>query len=110
MTPALCSACRLAPGDVAIDRETGDAVVVVEVLTDRADEVPIPEALSTVASYPANQRYPSRDPVVRVVYPASIRPVTHDPESAKRYAFPLSRLQRLDTAVPGRPTTGVSLA
>lgn len=98
--PPLCRNCRLTPGEVAIDRETGDPVVVVAVLTDRADEVAIPEARTTVAAYPGNRSYPSRDPVVRVVYPGSIPAVTGDGRPPKRYAFPISRLRPIATAGP----------
>lgn len=96
--PPLCAHCRLSPGDVVLDRQTGDPLVVVEVLDARADEVEIPEADSTVADYPANRGYPPRDPVVRVVYPGSVRAVTRAPRPPKRYAFPISRLRRLDAS------------
>ena len=98
--PPLCRDCWLRPGEVAIDRETGDPVVVVAVLTDRADEVAIPEARTTVAAYPGNRSYPSRDPVVHVVYPGSIPAVTRAGRPPKRYAFPISRLRPMPTVGP----------
>lgn len=108
--PPLCDDCRLAPGTVAVDRETGDPVIVVEVLTDRADEVPILEAHTTVADYPGNREYPPRDPVVCVVYPGSIRPVSRGRGPPKRYAFPISRLRSLAGSVGDRPPEGGAIA
>jgi hypothetical protein len=87
----LCDACRLEPGDVATDRETGDLVVVARVTDARADEVTVGDG-GTVADYPTNEGYPSDDLVVEAVYPFS------RPDEAfsdlPRYSFPLSRLAR----------------
>ena len=107
--PPLCDECRLTPGTVVVDRETGDPVVVVEVLTDRADEVPIPAAHTTVADYPGNREYPPRDPVVRVVYPGSIRAVSGRTRPPRRYAFPISRLRSLAGSRGDRPSEGVAI-
>ncbi|MFB6171457.1 MAG: SWIM zinc finger family protein [Haloarculaceae archaeon] len=93
--PALCSACRLAPGDFVTDRETGDTLVVVRVRPERADEVEIEGTDATVAAYPTNEGYPAADPVVEAVYPFSGRP-TDDVADLPRYSFPLSRLARRD--------------
>ena len=84
----LCDDCRLAPGDVVTDRETGDPLVVERVTDRRADAVGIEAAGCTVADYPTNEGYPAGDPVVEVVYPGSLR--RGDP---RVYSFPLSRLE-----------------
>ena len=90
--PVLCSDCRVEPGDLVYDRERGpDVPMLVVAVTDRrADEVPIPEADTTVARYGDNRRYPASDPVVEVVYPRSVRPE----RPPRRYSFPISRLAR----------------
>lgn len=93
--PALCDACRFAPGDVARDRETGDLVVAVRSTDVPADEWAIPSTGESVASYGTNAGYPTDDPVVEVVYPFSgdsDRPLL----AQRRYAFPHSRLERQD--------------
>ncbi|MEF8872001.1 MAG: SWIM zinc finger family protein [Haloarculaceae archaeon] len=91
--PALCEACELDPGDVVLDRETGDRLVVVAVTDRRADEVTIEAADTTVADYPTNDGYPTDDLVVEVRY-------LPDAASghARTYLFPLSRLQQVDDA------------
>jgi len=90
-TPALCSGCRLEEGAVVVDRETGDRLVVAELLDGRADEVPA--AGTTVAAYPTNEGYPPADPVVEAVYLSSL-----PAESPRPYRFPLSRLDPADDA------------
>ena len=92
-SPALCANCRLDPGDVVLDRETGDRLVVAAVTDRRADEVPIPTAGTTVADYPTNEGYPADDLVVEAVYLGDL-----GREDGRSYAFPLSRLQRADDA------------
>jgi len=92
--PVLCSACTLDPGDVVLDRETGDRLVVVRVSARRADEVEIAATETTVAAHPSNNGYPPGDPVVEAVYAADIAR-RDDP---RRYAFPLARLESADDA------------
>lgn len=93
--PALCDACRLDPGDVVRDRETGNLLVVARATDRRADEWFLEDVGSTVADYANNRGYPADDVVVEAVYPFvdSRRKSIFD---GKRYAFPRSRLERLD--------------
>lgn len=92
--PPLCTECRLEPGDVVVDRNADDRLLVKRVLPDRADEYVIPETTTSVADHPTNEGYPADDIVVEVVYLAdALR--RSDP---KRYAFPHSRLRRVDDA------------
>lgn len=92
--PVLCSACELGPGDIVLDRETGDRLVVVGVSPRRADEVEIAPTETTVAAHPSNSGYPPGDPVVEAVYAADVAR-RDDP---RRYAFPLARLEPADDA------------
>ena len=92
--PALCRACHIDPGDVVLDRETGDRLVVARVTDCRADEREIATAETTVADYPTNEGYPSDDIVVEVRYLTDA--VTGRAE--RTYSFPRSRLQRTDDA------------
>lgn len=92
--PALCPACRFEPGDVVRDRETGDRLVVGRVRPERADEVTVPGAGTTVADYPTNECYPTDDPVVEAVY----LPAWRD-EDPRVYRFPHSRLSTTGTAM-----------
>lgn len=113
--PPLCDDCRLEPGDIVRDRETGevdrgetsgeasgersepragDRLVVTRVTTDRADEYVIETAGRTVADYETNEDYPADDLVVEVVYlGAAAR--RDDP---REYAFPYSRLDHSEDA------------
>ena len=91
--PALCPACRVEPGDIVVDRENGDRLVVVDVTDERADEVEVPDLGTTVAAYPTNEGYPNDDVVVAAVYLADATR-RDDPT---RYRFPLSRLEATDT-------------
>ena len=95
--PPLCDTCRLDPGDVVTDRETDDRLVVVRVTPDRANEVSIAAADTTVADYATNEGYPSDDVVVEAVYLGDFGR-TGDPGESRRYSFPLSRLDRVDDA------------
>jgi hypothetical protein len=92
--PALCPACRLDPGSVVLDRETGARLVVAAVTDRRADEVTVPEADVTVADYPTNEGYPEDDPVVEACYLAAAARGS----APRRYSFPLTRLRRTDDA------------
>ena len=92
--PVLCEGCTLAAGDVVLDRETGDRLVVVRVSARRADETEIAATNTTVATHPSNEGYPGDDPVVEAVYAADIAR-RDDP---RRYAFPLARLEPADDA------------
>jgi hypothetical protein len=97
--PPLCSGCALNPGEVVLDRETADRLVVVRVTPDRADEVTIAETGATVATHPTNDGYPSDDTVIEAVYVTDLHR-----EGPRRYSFPRSRLRRTDDAavdVPG---------
>ena len=89
--PHLCDDCALDPGDLAIDRETGERLLIVAVTDRRAADVEVPDAGHTVADHPTNRGYDPADPVVYAVYPASVRD-----EPPRRYAFPISRLDRVD--------------
>ena len=92
---AVCSDCRLDRGDIAVDRETGDRVVVYRMTDDTAADRYVEAAGCTVADYPKNDGYPTDDPVVEVVYPFSGD--AHDGlDERPRYAFPRSRLERRD--------------
>ncbi|MBV0902429.1 SWIM zinc finger family protein [Haloarcula salina] len=91
-TPHLCERCRLTPGDVARDRETGDRLVVVRVTDERASERVVEATGETVAAYDTNDGYPADDFVVEAAYLSdAVR--ADDP---RRYAFPRSRLERTD--------------
>ncbi|MCU4717436.1 SWIM zinc finger family protein [Halapricum hydrolyticum] len=86
--PWFCSNCRFEPGDVVLDRETGDRLVVAGVTTQRADEYVIDTVDSTVAAYETNAGYPDDDLVVEASY---LGDVAHR-EQPRTYAFPHSRL------------------
>lgn len=92
--PPLCPACELEPGEVVRDRETGDRLVVERVRDERADEVVVPDAGTTVAGYPTNEGYPAGDPVVEAVYLRAWRE-----EESRVYRFPHSRLSATGTAM-----------
>ena len=93
--PHLCDACALEPGDVVVDRETGDRLVVQAVTAQRADEVTIAAADTTVADYPTNEGYPGDDLVVEASY---LSDVARERTRERRYSFPLSRLEPADDA------------
>ena len=93
-SPPLCPACRVEPGDVVCDRETGDRLVIAAVTDCRADEVEIVAAETTVADYTTNEGYPADDIVVSAVYLSDV--VGDRPD--RTYSFPLSRLRRTDGA------------
>jgi hypothetical protein len=91
--PALCEGCRVEAGDVVLDRETGDRLVVLAVTDRPASAVRIEAADTSVADYPGNEGYPDDDLVVEAAYLSDLgRP---DP---RRYSFPLSRLDLADDA------------
>ena len=94
--PHYCADCDLAPGDVAVDREHDDVVVVVARPRGRADETPVPGRGVTVAAYPGNEDYPDDDPVVEVLYPLPSGVAGDDVEGRhlRRYRFPVSRLRK----------------
>jgi len=91
--PHLCDQCHLDPGDVVLDRETGDRLVVASVTPDRADEHRL-ETGETVAGYATNEGYPADDIVVEATYLSAARR-----SEPRRYAFPRSRLHRTDAAL-----------
>jgi len=94
--PFLHEACEIRPGDVLVDRRTGDPVVALRQTDRRADEVVVPGRECTVADYPTNEAYADDDPVVEVVYPvpSDLDPDDVKPYHVRRYSFPLSRLER----------------
>jgi hypothetical protein len=81
----LCDRHAHRPGDVVTDRETGSALLVVGVTTDRADAVETREG-RLVADYESNRHYGGHEPVVDAVY-------LEDREPRRRYQFPASRLR-----------------
>lgn len=87
-----CRDCRLAAGDVVLDRETGERLVVTRVTDERADDHVIAATDETVAEYERNDGYPAADRVIEATY------LTDAVRSAspRRYAFPRSRLDRTD--------------
>lgn len=90
----LCADCRLDDGDVAVDRETADTLVVRRVHPDRADEYVIEATGRTVAAHDTNEDYPADDIVVEAVYLGDqLR--NDDP---RVYAFPYSRLRQVEDA------------
>lgn len=93
--PHLCANCHLEPGDVVVDRETGDRLVVQAVTDRRADEVHIEAADTTVADYPTNEGYPADDLVVEASY---LGDLGSQRTRERRYSFPLSRLEPAEDA------------
>ncbi|PSP84523.1 hypothetical protein BRC96_05205 [Halobacteriales archaeon QS_6_64_34] len=92
--PHRCRRCALVPGDVVVDRETGNRLVVASVLDERADEYVIEATGETVAAYERNDGYPAGDRVVEATYLSDTRR-----SSSRRYAFPQSRLDRTDESL-----------
>lgn len=86
--PPLCDDCRLEPGDIVSDEQTGDRLVVARVTGRRADEYVVESAGTTVADYPTNEGYPVDDLVVEVTYLGD----TVRRDDPRQYAFPYSRL------------------
>ena len=93
--PHLCPDCRLEPGEIVQDRETGDRLIVQAVTDRRADEVRIESAGTTVADYPTNEGYPTDDLVVEASY---LGDLGSERTRTRRYSFPLSRLARTEDA------------
>ncbi|MFD1586711.1 SWIM zinc finger family protein [Halorientalis brevis] len=113
--PPLCDDCRLEPGDIVRDRETGEAdlgeasenasgersepragdrLVVTRVTPERADEYVVEAVGQTIADFATNEGYPAEDLVVEVVYlgDAARR------DDPRTYAFPYSRLDHSEDA------------
>ena len=90
--PSLCGSCTFESGDIVLDRETGDRLVVAHVTTERADEYVIESADCTVAEYETNAGYPGDDLVVEATYLGD----TVRRERLRVYAFPHSRLGGTD--------------
>jgi hypothetical protein len=107
-SPVYCGDCTLAPGEYAVDRESGDLVVVVETTGDRADETEIPSRGWTVADHHSNEGYDPRDVVVDVLYPLArdATPESIEARPPRRYAFPRGRLRRVDEAADGPTEPG----
>lgn len=92
--PPLCDDCRLDTGDVVVDRESADSLVVRRVRPDRADEYVVPATGRTVADHAGNETYPADDHVVDVVY---LGDHLRD-DDPREYAFPYSRLRQAGDA------------
>jgi len=122
---ALCPACRVEPGELVRDRETGDRLVVARVTDERAHERVIEAVGETVADYETNAGYPRDDLVVEAVYlgdladesgtlaDRSTESVLRSTlvENARRYSFPRSRLARVaDRRTGDRDPTGADEA
>jgi hypothetical protein len=99
--PALCSAHDHRAGDLVRDRETGDRLIVVAATGERADRVETEEG-RLVADYGTNAAYGVHEPVFRAVYLDALR---RDGD-VTRYAFPASRLQRIDPEGAADPDAG----
>jgi hypothetical protein len=103
--PHYCRAHRIVPGDAVRDRETGRRLVVITPPGGRADSVSIPGTDATVAAYPTNEGYDPTEPVVGAVYPGGrVTERGVHPGELQVYAFPRSRLRRIDPA-PERDVT-----
>jgi len=108
--PALCDRHALRPGDVVVDRETGDRLLVVAATGERADRAETDEG-RIVADYSSNADYGAHEPVFRAVYVDSLR---RDGE-VRTYAFPASRLRQsrdvtaVDDADAGPSPTGAGV-
>jgi len=89
--PQLCRRHRPAVGDLVVDRETGDRLVVVGPPGERADAAAIDDG-RLVAAVPTNAHYGGHEPVVPAVYVDSLR-AGDDLAAATRYRFPASRLR-----------------
>jgi len=89
--PALCPRHDHRPGALVRDRETGDRLIVVGATGERADRAETAEG-RLVADYPTNTDYGSHEPVFWVVY---LDALARDGD-VRRYAFPASRLRRID--------------
>lgn len=97
--PVYCAAHEIGPGDLVVDRETGDRLVVVARAPLPATAVRISDRETTVAAHPTNERYSGADPVVGAIYPhASIDPTGPTPDHLRIYVFPRTRLSRVPTA------------
>jgi hypothetical protein len=89
--PALCPRHDHRPGTLVRDRETDDRLLVVAATGERADRVETTEG-RLVSDYPTNADYGTHEPVFRVVY---LDALGRDGD-VRRYAFPASRLRRID--------------
>ena len=78
------------------DRETGDRLIVVAATGERADRVETATG-RLVADYPTNADYGAHEPVFRAVYLDSLG---RDGD-VNRYAFPASRLRRVEGRANG---------
>ncbi|MFB6091736.1 MAG: SWIM zinc finger family protein [Haloquadratum sp.] len=97
--PALCERHDHDPGDLVRDRETKSLLIVVDPLGRRADETRTEEG-RLVADYETNAAYGGHEPVFAAIYVDALPtdPDVADAREAKRYRFPASRLQSLETA------------
>jgi hypothetical protein len=94
--PHLCRRHDHHVGDVVRDREDGSLLVVVAATGERADRRETDDG-RLVSEYPSNVNYGDHEPVFEAVYLGSVRPGSAG--SAKRYAFPASRLVRTGRAL-----------
>lgn len=101
--PFYCEEHAIRPGDVVVDRETGDRLTVVDVSDLRADAVEIGAVDATVAEYATNEGYDPDVPVVGAVYPhATVARNGVVPASLKVYVFPRTRLEKRTDAATVR--------
>lgn len=89
--PHLCPGHRPAVGDLVVDRETGDRLVVVGSPGERADAATISDG-RVVAAVPTNAAYGDHEPVVPAVYVDAIG-AGDDRGEVRQYRFPASRLR-----------------
>jgi len=96
--PFYCEDHRIGPGDLVLDRETGDEILVVATADLPAHAVEVPDRNVSVADYETNAGYPDDDPVVAAVYAASVRMDEGGPhpQELRVYTFPRSRLRISD--------------
>ncbi|WP_209019605.1 SWIM zinc finger family protein [Halorussus marinus] len=101
--PYLCEECRLGPGELVVDRETDDLLVVVETTDRRADEVDVTGRDVTVADYSTNEGYRADDVVVEAMYPvpAGLDADDFRPHHLRHYSFPRGRLARRGESTEG---------
>ncbi|MFB6127137.1 MAG: SWIM zinc finger family protein [Halolamina sp.] len=88
--PFLCGEHRHAPGEVVVDRETGQLLVVAGPPGDRADGV-VADGRA-ISDFATNANYGGHEPVVPAVYVESLGP-TDAVEDGREYSFPASRLR-----------------
>ena len=102
--PALCARHDFDVGSLVRDRETGDRLIVIAAAGERADRTETNEG-RVVADYPSNADYGGHEPVFRAVYLDALS----RGGDVRRYAFPASRLQQVETESDADTDAGPSL-